>query len=85
MDKNNSKAVAIIVAHPDDESLWAGGTILNHPTWQCFIVCLCRGNDEEHSPKFFKTLQILKSEGIMGDLDDSPEQSPLNENVPLME
>jgi LmbE family N-acetylglucosaminyl deacetylase len=76
----NSKAVAVIVAHPDDETLWAGGTILRNPSWKCFIVCLCRRSDNDRAPKFFKTLQILRSEGIMGDLDDSPEQMPLNQN-----
>ena len=80
MDKKNSKAVAVIVAHPDDETLWAGGTILSHPSWQWFIVCLCRRSDKERAPKFLKTLQILGSEGIMGDLDDGPEQKPLDEN-----
>jgi LmbE family N-acetylglucosaminyl deacetylase len=77
--KKKSKAVVVIVAHPDDETLWAGGTILSHPSWQWFIVCLCRRSDKERAPKFFKTLQILGAEGIMGDLDDGPEQKPLNE------
>jgi LmbE family N-acetylglucosaminyl deacetylase len=76
----NSKAVALIVAHPDDETLWAGGTILSNPSWKCFIVCLCRSSDNDRAPKFFKTLQILGSEGIMGDLDDGPEQMPLDQN-----
>jgi len=80
MNKKNLKAVAIIVAHPDDETLWAGGTILSHPSWKWFIVCLCRGSDNDRAPKFLKTLQILGAEGIMGDLDDGPEQKPLDEN-----
>jgi LmbE family N-acetylglucosaminyl deacetylase len=80
MDNNKSKTVAVIVAHPDDETLWAGGTILNHPSWHWFIACLCRGSDNERSLKFLKTLQVLGSEGIMGDLDDGPEQKPLEEN-----
>lgn len=80
MNKLNSKSVAVIVAHPDDETLWAGGTILSHPSWNWFIVSLCRGNDEERSAKFFKTLQILGCKGIMGNLDDGPDQNPLNEN-----
>jgi LmbE family N-acetylglucosaminyl deacetylase len=75
-----SKAVAVIVAHPDDETLWTGGTILSHPSWQWFIVCLCRKNDKDRAPRFLKTLQILGSEGIMGDLDDGPEQKPLDKN-----
>ncbi len=80
MNAKNPKSVAIIVAHPDDETLWAGGTILSNPTWQCFIVSLCRGSDSERSPKFYKALKALKSEGIMGDLDDEPEQKPLAES-----
>ena len=77
MDRKTPKSVAVIVAHPDDETLWAGGTILSHPSWNWFIVCLCRKSDTERATKFYKTLQVLKSEGIMGDLDDGPDQNPL--------
>jgi LmbE family N-acetylglucosaminyl deacetylase len=83
----SSKNVAVIVAHPDDETLWAGGTIMRHPAWHWFIVCLCRKNDADRAPRFYKALNILNSEGIMGDLDDGPEQQPLEpgtvENVIL--
>jgi len=75
-----TKTVALIVAHPDDETLWAGGTILNHPSWKWFVVCLCRKNDADRAPRFYNALKILKSEGCMGDLDDGPEQKPLDEN-----
>ena len=71
------KTVAVIVAHPDDETLWAGGTIFSQPSWKWFVVCLCRGSDKERALKFYKTLKVLKSKGIMGDLDDEPEQKPL--------
>lgn len=71
------KQVALIVAHPDDETLWAGGTILTHPSWECFIVCLCRGSDPKRAPRFEQTLVLLRAEGIMGDLDDGPEQIPI--------
>lgn len=71
------KRVALIVAHPDDETLWAGGTILSHPSWQWFIVCLCRGSDPERAPRFKRTLALFHAEGIMGDLDDEPEQIPI--------
>ena len=79
MNEIEPKNVAVIVAHPDDETLWAGGTILSHPSWNCFIISLCRGNDEERAPKFYKAIKVLKSEGNMGDLDDGPEQNPLDE------
>jgi len=79
MSKSFKKIVAVIVAHPDDEILWAGGTILSHPSWECFIICLCRGSDQERAAKFYKTLKALHSDGMMGDLDDGPDQSPLVE------
>jgi LmbE family N-acetylglucosaminyl deacetylase len=59
MSKKKSKAVAVIVAHPDDETLWAGGTILSHPSWHWFIVCLCRGSDKDRAPRFLRTMQVL--------------------------
>jgi LmbE family N-acetylglucosaminyl deacetylase len=79
MNSKIPKSVVVIVAHPDDETLWAGGTILCHPSWKWFIVCLCRGSDTERAPRFYNALKVLKSEGIMGDLDDESEQKPLDE------
>lgn len=80
MDKKKSKKVALIVAHPDDETLWAGGTMLSKSSWHCFVVCLCRKSDDDRAPKFFKALSVLGASGIMGDLNDGPEQTPLPEN-----
>ena len=79
MIRSAIKTVAVVVAHPDDETLWAGGTILSHPLWKCFIVCLSRKSDPERAAKFYKALQVFKCEGIMGDLDDGPDQKPLDE------
>jgi LmbE family N-acetylglucosaminyl deacetylase len=74
------KSVAVIVAHPDDETLWAGGTILTHPSWNPFIVCLCRANDADRAPRFHEALTIYKAKGAMGDVDDGPDQKPMDEN-----
>jgi len=81
MDKLIPKSVAIIVAHPDDEILWVGGTILNNPWWTYFITSLCRKNDKDRAPRFYEVLNILNAKGIMGNLDDEPEQKPLNHNI----
>ncbi len=75
------KNVAIIVAHPDDETLWAGGVILKHSDWKPFVVCLSRKSDPDRAPKFFKALQMLEADGQIGDLDDAPEQNPLDEEL----
>ena len=76
MDKGPQQNVVVIVAHPDDEALWAGGTLLNHPHWKCHIICLCRKYDLDRAPKFYKAVNVFHSEGTMGDLDDVPAQLP---------
>lgn len=73
--------VAVIVAHPDDETLWAGGLLLSHPEWSPFIVTLCRGKDPDRAPKFRKVLDRLGASGAMGDLDDGPGQTPISEKA----
>ena len=78
-NSQKSKIVAIIVAHPDDETLWVGGTILLHPEWDCFIVSLCRANDENRATKFYKVLKFLGAKGIMGTFNDGPKQRPMTE------
>jgi len=71
---------AVIVAHPDDETLWAGGTILIHPEINWTIITLCRKSDPDRAPKFFKVMNILNAKGFMADLDDGPNQKPLEQS-----
>ena len=69
--------IAVIVAHPDDETLWAGGMILMNPGCNWTIICLSRKNDTDRAPKFFEALTLYGATGAMGNLDDGPEQKPL--------
>jgi LmbE family N-acetylglucosaminyl deacetylase len=68
---------AAIVAHPDDETLWAGGTLLLYPDRCWTVVTLTRKSDAERAAKFAKALHHYGAAGIMGDLDDGPQQKPL--------
>lgn len=79
MKKDHYKNVAVIVAHPDDETLWAGGTLLGHPEWNLFILSLCRGNDPDRAPKFAQALKEIGATGTMGNLDDGPMQQSLKQ------
>ena len=68
---------AVVVAHPDDETLWCGGYILAHPEIHWRVVTLCRASDPDRAPKFSRVLEQLGALGEMADLDDGPEQVPL--------
>ncbi len=67
----------MLVAHPDDETLWAGGTLLDERGWSPFVVSACRASDADRAPKFRRVLECLNAEGAMADLDDGPAQLEL--------
>ena len=75
------RQAAVVVAHPDDEALWAGGLILSRPHYRWFIVALTRKSDLDRAPRFYSALEYLNAEGRLGDLDDGPDQTPLPEAV----
>ncbi len=68
---------AVIVAHPDDETLWAGGALLMHPDACWTVATLCRASDPDRAPKFHKVMEQYGAKGVMGDMDDGPDQKPL--------
>lgn len=71
---------AVIVAHPDDETLWAGGTMLLHPETRWTVLTICRKSDRDRAPRFFQALEKYNTRGLMADLDDGPDQTPLDDN-----
>ncbi len=67
----------VIVAHPDDETLWAGGTLLLHPDCRWTVVTLTRRSDPDRALRFATAVEHYGADGIMGDLDDGPQQRAL--------
>lgn len=63
------REILVIVAHPDDETIWTGGTLLR-TKFKKTIICLCRKNDKDRNPKFKKACKILNAKGYILDLDD---------------
>lgn len=78
METTSLKKIAVIIAHPDDETLWAGGSLLTQSFDSCFILSLCRANDMDRNFRFGQALKEFKATGTMADLDDGPDQVPLN-------
>ncbi|MBI1960922.1 MAG: PIG-L family deacetylase [Candidatus Liptonbacteria bacterium] len=60
----------VIVAHPDDETIWMGGTMLSFPRVKWTIFSLCRADDPDRAPKFRKACARYDATGIMSDLED---------------
>lgn len=70
LNVGKGKRALVIVAHPDDETIWMGGAIKQFSDAQWTILCLCRRSDPDRSPKFFKVCKALNARAIMEDLED---------------
>ena len=57
----------MIVAHPDDETLWGGAHLMNEK-W--FVVCMTNGYFQTRKDEYFKVLDKLGVKGIILDYPD---------------
>lgn len=73
----------MVVAHPDDEIIWMGGTIRNSKNISWTIFSLCRESDGDREPKFRRVCAYNEASGIITDLDDEGKLS-LKETIPVI-
>ena len=60
----------VVVAHPDDETIWMGGTILGNKNCNWTIISLCRGDDRDRALKFKEVCKKYGAKAIISDLED---------------
>lgn len=70
----------VIVAHPDDETIWMGGTILLNKQARWTIHSICRASDKDREPKFRRVCKYYGAKAVITDLDDD-EKLEFNNSV----
>ena len=65
----------LIVAHPDDETLWGGANLLSEPGW--LVVVSTHQYDDERAAEFFRTMSYANvTQYKMYDTDDVYTEDP---------
>lgn len=86
--KKNLKA-AIFYAHPDDETIFMGGTILTHPHWIWDLYCFTYTSDSVRGNELKRAVELLKLFGVkrinlhMLGFEDTKESSILERDFDL--
>ena len=77
--------ILIVVAHPDDESFWFGGTILilKNLGFKITIVCLTLSNDNKRSTEFKNACKKMHVDGFIMDYSDKLDEGFLELNREL--
>ena len=61
----------MVVAHPDDESIFGGATLLREKGWK--VVCLTNGNDDTRSYEFQQAMNMIGASFEIWDYPDEYE------------
>ena len=54
----------LLVAHPDDETIFCGGTLLKNPEWNWNVQCLTWKKGSPRYVQFINAMETYKSHGV---------------------
>jgi len=81
---NKKDKALVLVAHPDDETIWMGGTLLQNKQASWTIFSLCRKSDNDRRPKFNNVCALYGARSIITDLDDE-DMLGIEQTIPMIE
>lgn len=58
----------MVVAHPDDKSIFGGGALLSEKGWK--VICLTNASNEQRSKEFYQAMKFAGASGEMWDYPD---------------
>ena len=70
LNLEKAKRALVVVAHPDDETIWMGGALARFKNIHWTILALCRKSDPDRMPKFMRVAKYYGACGIICDLED---------------
>lgn len=62
----------MIVAHPDDETIWGGSHLING---NYTVLCITNGNNKKRKKEFMKVMEKTHSKGIILSFPDKTKGS----------
>lgn len=83
LNVKSKKRALVVVAHPDDETIWMGGTMLSFPQVKWTVLVLCRRHDRDRYPKFLKVMKKYGATAIISALEDEGKMS-IKESIPVI-
>ena len=68
----------MIVAHPDDETIWGGSHLING---NYTVLCITNGNNKKRKKEFMKVMEKTHSKGIILSFPDKTKGKRITGNL----